>query len=279
MKPLVIYHKNCTDGFGAAWVFWHKFRNSVDYHAASYGSSVPDVTGRVVYCVDFSYPPQETLEILARCERLVMLDHHEQAIMRLRGIDSIAEHSRFEDRSSVAHSGATLAWQHLFPGLPPPRLLAHIQDRDLWRFKLDGSREIHASLGAEDQTFENWDQLMMGGQVGASRLHATGLALLRKEGVELAQILKSTTRTMVIAGVRVPCANVPGHLASEAGHQLGAGQPFAATYYDTETHRQFSLRSAEGGADVAAIAAKFGGGGHPHAAGFRVPREHELARC
>lgn len=278
MKPLVIYHKGCTDGFGAAWAFWHKFRNSADYHAASYGSPVPDVAGRVVYCADFSYPVQETLEILMCCERLVMLDHHEAAVMRLRSYDYIRDHIRFDDQSNMANSGAMLAWQHLFPDLPPPRLLAHIQDRDLWHFKLDGSREVHASLGAEDRTFENWDQLMMGGQIAATRLHATGLALLRKENAELTEILKSTTRTMYFDGVAVPCANVPGHLASEAGNRLGVGQRFAATYYDTPTHRTFSLRSAQDGADVAVIAAKFGGGGHPHAAGFRVPRDHELAR-
>jgi nanoRNase/pAp phosphatase (c-di-AMP/oligoRNAs hydrolase) len=47
----------------------------------------------------------------------------------------------------------------------------------------------------------------------------------------------------------------------------------------TETSKVYSLRSKEGGEDVSIIAAKFGGGGHKHAAGFSVPliQSHEDA--
>jgi len=47
--------------------------------------------------------------------------------------------------------------------------------------------------------------------------------------------------------------------------------PFAACYWDTPEGRVFSLRSREDGADVSEIAKKYGGGGHAHASGFRVP--------
>jgi nanoRNase/pAp phosphatase (c-di-AMP/oligoRNAs hydrolase) len=43
------------------------------------------------------------------------------------------------------------------------------------------------------------------------------------------------------------------------------------TYYDTEDNRKYSLRSVEGGVDVSEVAALFGGGGHKHAAGFKIP--------
>ena len=54
-KPLVIYHSNCADGFSAAWCFWHKYGEACDFHAGVYGKEPPDVTGRDVYLVDFSY--------------------------------------------------------------------------------------------------------------------------------------------------------------------------------------------------------------------------------
>ena len=41
-------------------------------------------------------------------------------------------------------------------------------------------------------------------------------------------------------------------------------------YYDLGECRFFGLRSAPDGLDVAEIAEKFGGGGHKHAAGFRI---------
>jgi nanoRNase/pAp phosphatase (c-di-AMP/oligoRNAs hydrolase) len=60
---------------------------------------------------------------------------------------------------------------------------------------------------------------------------------------------------------------------------MSKGEPFAACYWDTPESRVFGLRSGEDGADVSEIAKQYGGGGHKHAAGFKVPREHELARA
>jgi nanoRNase/pAp phosphatase (c-di-AMP/oligoRNAs hydrolase) len=66
--------------------------------------------------------------------------------------------------------------------------------------------------------------------------------------------------------------------ASEAGNIMSESFPFAGTYYDTALHRVFSLRSRESGIDVSEIAVRFGGGGHKHAAGFKVDRSHALAK-
>jgi nanoRNase/pAp phosphatase (c-di-AMP/oligoRNAs hydrolase) len=65
--------------------------------------------------------------------------------------------------------------------------------------------------------------------------------------------------------------------ASDAGNILSEGRAFAATYYDTDKSRVFSLRSSKGGVDVGEVAKLFGGGGHKHAAGFSVPRFNYLA--
>ena len=54
------------------------------------------------------------------------------------------------------------------------------------------------------------------------------------------------------------------------GHLLGKGEPFAATFfYDGEGY-VFSLRSDDNGLDVSEIAKQYGGGGHKHAAGFKL---------
>ncbi|MGP7732982.1 DHHA1 domain-containing protein [Oceanimonas smirnovii] len=73
-----------------------------------------------------------------------------------------------------------------------------------------------------------------------------------------------------IAGHDVPVLNAPGFYSSDAGHIMAQGEKFAAIYHNTATHQMFSLRSADDGLDVAEIAAQFGGGGHQHAAGFRI---------
>jgi uncharacterized protein len=78
-------------------------------------------------------------------------------------------------------------------------------------------------------------------------------------------------RRMNIGGHNVPVANLPYTLSSDAGHLMGKGEPFAACYMDDPTGRTFSLRSAPDGIDVSEIAKNYGGGGHKHAAGFKVP--------
>ena len=79
-----------------------------------------------------------------------------------------------------------------------------------------------------------------------------------------------TLVTMLPPAMFVPVANLPSTLASDAGHLMGAGEPFAACYMDTPRGRIFSLRSTETGVDVSEIAARYGGGGHRHADGFQA---------
>jgi nanoRNase/pAp phosphatase (c-di-AMP/oligoRNAs hydrolase) len=59
---------------------------------------------------------------------------------------------------------------------------------------------------------------------------------------------------------------------------MSLASPFAACYWDTPAGRVFSLRSGENGMDVSVIAQKYGGGGHKHASGFRVPFEQLIEK-
>ncbi len=55
MNKICIYHANCMDGFGAAWTVFQKFGHDCEFLPAQYGDEIPDVTGKDVYMVDFSY--------------------------------------------------------------------------------------------------------------------------------------------------------------------------------------------------------------------------------
>jgi len=61
-------------------------------------------------------------------------------------------------------------------------------------------------------------------------------------------------------------------LISDIGDRLCKGYPFAAMYFESKDKRVYSLRSDEQGIDVSKVAEKFGGGGHPRAAGFIVKK-------
>lgn len=285
-RPLVIYHGNCADGFSAAWCFWRKYKDDADYVAGVYQQPPPDVVGRDVYLVDFSYPFQVVVRMLEVAESVTLIDHHKTAIDALKPLKDrqVASNGngmgdRFGWHCDLNRSGATLAWDYLFPGEPRPLLLGHIEDRDLWRFKLASTREIQACVFSHEYTFEQWDKLMVAGPAELLGMTVAGAAIERKHQKDIRELVAVCKRVMLIDDHYVPVASLPYTMSSDAGHLMAsAGDvPFAACYWDTPAARVFSLRSAEGGADVSEIAKRYGGGGHKHAAGFSVPRDHPLA--
>jgi oligoribonuclease NrnB/cAMP/cGMP phosphodiesterase (DHH superfamily) len=271
LNPLCIYHSNCADGFGAAWVFSRYADRTFNFHAGVYQDTPPDVTGRDVYLVDFSYKRDVVEDILTKAGKVVLIDHHKTAIEDLA---PLIESKRIESLVSLEHSGAVLAWQYWEPkATTMPQLLHHIEDRDLWRFALARTREIQANVFSYPYDFGVWDELM---KTDPQKLAEQGEAIERKHHKDISELIKVVTREFVIGGFRVPVANLPYTLTSDAGHELAKGQPFAGCYWDTPNGRVFSLRSVDEGMDVAEIAKQYGGGGHKHASGFRVPYGHPL---
>lgn len=276
MKPLCIYHGNCADGFGAAWVFKRYADREHDFHAGVYQEAPPDVAGRDVYLVDFSYKRAVVEQMCEHATRVVLIDHHKTAIDDLR---PLIEARRIEALVNLEKSGATLAWEwfHGHNERDMPQLLWHIEDRDLWRFALSGTREIQANVFSFPYDFEVWDSLMAR---PVEELIAEGRAIERKHFKDVNELLGVTARQMVIGGYVVPVANLPYTLVSDAAHKLAQGKPFAACYWDTPHGRTFGLRSTNDGVDVSEIAKQYGGGGHAHASGFTVSyekaREFEL---
>jgi oligoribonuclease NrnB/cAMP/cGMP phosphodiesterase (DHH superfamily) len=279
MKPLVIYHGNCADGFSAAWCFWRKYGTGADYHAGVYQQDPPDVRGRDVFLVDFSYKRAVVEQMLTTANRVTLIDHHKTAMDDLLPLRSLDYGDRFGWFCDLNRSGSTLAWDYLFPGEDRPLLLGHIEDRDLWRFKLPGTREIQALVFSHEYTFENWDRLMSADQVELLQMTAAGAAIERKHHKDVAELVAVCKRRMVIGAYDVPVASLPYTLVSDAAHLMAQGEPFAACYWDTAEGRVFGLRAADEGVDVSEVAKQYGGGGHAKAAGFKVPRDHALARA
>jgi len=285
MRPLVIYHGNCADGFSAAWCFWRKYGTGADYVAGVYQQDPPGVAGRDVYLVDFSYKRAVVERMLSVANSVTLIDHHKTAIEDLHPVFEPFEFERLahgtEPRArwycDLNRSGATLAWEYLFPGEDRPLLLGHVEDRDLWRFKLAGTREIQAFVFSHEYSFELWDKLMSADQVELLKMTAAGAAIERKHHKDVAELVGVCKRRMLIGGHDVPVASLPYTLVSDAAHAMAQGEPFAACYWDTAEGRTFGLRATDEGLDVSEVAKQYGGGGHAKAAGFKVPRDHALA--
>ena len=265
MKILCIHHGNCADGFAAAWVVRKVFgEENVEFVAGVYQTPPPDVKGRNVILVDFSYKRPVLEKMVEDADSVTVLDHHKTAeadLTGLAGADTVFDMSR---------SGARIAWDYFFPDIAPPQLLLHIEDRDLWRFELPSTREIQAAIFSYPYDFAVWDKLMT---LDPVNLIAEGTAIERKHFKDIVELVKVCRRELKIGGVVVPAASLPYTLTSDAGHLMAIEHPskIGVCYWDTPVGRVFSLRSTDDGPDVSEIAKQYGGGGHAHAAGFTVP--------
>lgn len=270
MKPLIIYHANCPDGFGAAWAFWKKYGKNAEYHAAVHGEAPPNVKDREVYIVDFSYSREITEEIAEASKKIIILDHHKTAQEALEGLPYF--------KYDVTHSGAYLAWRYLFGEQNIPNLILMIEDRDLWKWKILDSKLMLTVLDSYPYDFQMWDALAVKMELESSeysRMLMDGMAISRYRESVIKQILK-TAHTLNILGQEIPAVNSP-YFQSELGATLCLGQPYSCAYTWGGDHYRFSLRSEANGLDVAEIAKRFGGGGHAKAAGFTVHSLEELS--
>jgi uncharacterized protein len=268
MKPLCIYHGFCADGFTAAWVVWKFYgEGQVDFHAAKHGESPPDVEGREVYVVDFSYPRPAIQAMARHATKLTVIDHHITAAQDLEGL--IRNDGIVDGVFDMDKSGCLLTWEWFFKDERPPPALLAVNDRDLWTFERPWTREIALALTAYPYYFETWEMMMEVDRLES--LRQEGVALSRKQQKDIAEIIAAGSHLITIAGHTVPACNVPSMWASDAGHLMAQGHSFAACFWIDGKEMAFSLRSAPDGLDVSEIAKRFGGGGHQHAAGFKLP--------
>ena len=271
----VIYHDDCYDGFGAAWVahqyFTAKKAALVRYQdeetafiPAKYGDAVPEFApgANNVYILDFSYP-RATMQAMWGLNTLVVLDHHKTAEANCQGLPFCT--------FDMNKSGAGLAWDHFFPSVERPALVNYIEDRDLWRFALPKSREVHSWIQSYEKSFENFTVMDFILQTGAgfSDAASQGTAILRYEKQKVEEMCKEA-RFVDIGGHSVPVVNTPYNFGSVVGErlcQLYPEAPFSGYWFvRADGEEQYGLRST--GFDVSEIAKQYGGGGHKQAAGF-----------
>lgn len=282
-NSIVIYHGGCSDGVGAAWVFKHFFGSQVELFEGVYNKAAPSCKGRDVYFVDFCYSAEVMEAICKEANMVTLIDHHESSLNAMQGFKVLRNFDM--SGSSLTRSGAALAWiwatgQSLDTQAVPAFLL-HVEDRDLWRFQLENTKAVMQYFFSGDISIERVNQMIvaMEDKNDWEPIVATGLALMAQFNNTVSKIIDNTARRAVIDGYNVPLLNCNYMFSSDIGNLMSIDEPFAVMYEDNATHRSFSLRSQkEGGMNVANIAKQFGGGGHPNAAGFKVNRDHPLAK-
>jgi len=257
----VIYHAACTDGFGAAYSAWKCLGNRAEYHACKHGTPPPDVKGKIVAILDFSYGNAVTKQMIADSENLIIIDHHKSAMIELHDISN----ARFD----MNHSGARLAWDFFHPGKEPPKFINYIEDRDLWKWELPYSKEFSASFDMIPFQFEEFEKFE-DDSVFDDAVERGSYVLAYSKTVVKKVCEKASRRKLGDLDVLVVNAS---HWMSEIGARLSPDCDVAVIwYYDHEDRmNKVSLRAFHEHVDVSEIAKRWGGGGHKKAAGFSLP--------
>ena len=282
MKPLVLYHANCWDGFCAAWVA-RRALGDIEAVPVQYGQDPPDVNGREVFILDFSYKRPVLNQMVGKARTLVLIDHHKTAaedLAEFYSTNSATIGTITRNRASVYcifdmdKSGGRLAWEFFRgdelkkfsnPEELVPWLVAYTEDRDLWRWKLPQSREVNAGLRSYPLDFGRWNALHELNPLGD--LAFEGAAILRREQQIIDEHV-GHARAIEMDGHLILAVNATVLFSDIAG-ELAKDRPFGACWFQRKDGKmQWSLRSDPKGVDVSEIAKRRGGGGHKHAAGF-----------
>jgi oligoribonuclease NrnB/cAMP/cGMP phosphodiesterase (DHH superfamily) len=259
----VIYHANCTDGFGAAYSAWKLLGNRTEYYACKHGTPPPDVKGKNVVVLDFSFNNATTKKMIEEANSLLVIDHHKSAMVELHDISN----THFD----MTKSGAMLAWEWFHPGKEPPKFIKYIQDRDLWKWELDYSKEFSAAFDMVPFEFEEFEKFE-DDSVFDDAVKRGSYILAYSKTVIKKVCEKAVARKY--KGMKVIVVN-SSHWMSEIGARLAPDCDFAVIwYYDHEDRiNKVSLRAFHDTVDVSEIAKRFGGGGHKKAAGFQISGE------
>lgn len=290
-KPdVVIYHDNCDDGFCAAWVIHQKWPEGVEYHAMQYGGDLPsiDALGKDILVVDFSLTEEQCAALAGA--RILMLDHHKTAEERLSRLNKIV-HPTFDSVEAtfmlmraisailvefdMQRSGAMMAWDFAFPGVPSaPHLVQIVQDRDLWRFERSDTKLISLYIRSLPRDFDVWNRMAIEIEHSPGVILDRAVAIQRYHQMQIDAICETAKPEHFQGFNGVPVVKCcPYNFVSDVCHQLldqYPDAPFAAAAVLSFNGVTYSLRSRDEREDVSAIAKIMGGGGHRNAAGFRV---------
>lgn len=291
-NAVVFYHANCSDGFGAAWAFNQiaPYRASnTEYYAVNYNEPIKhsvtwqDRTKCDLWVLDFSFPMLTLVELASVYNQVIVIDHHKSFIDSL---DPETDQHACPDNLHIVwdleRSGAGLTWDYLCQLFTPPqanyerpRLINYIEDRDLWKHKLEYTKEIAALIAATPKSLYEYSRLYSGLRYDLELEASKGELLLNRHNQQVEDIVQLAAPTTIYDAegnkYNGLCSNCTGHFASDVGSRLAEiSGTFGGTYYtDADSSTKFSLRS-QGDYDVSKICATYGGGGHKNAAGFKL---------
>lgn len=282
MSSVVITHRGCNDGLTAAWILKRAFPDCKVIQR-SYHEDPPleQVQGCDVLLTDLTWEPKRMEDLLEAAHTVTIYDHHETA-ERLLDAPEVMDHPDFEGITlDKSRSAARIIWDEFghitrigtnIEDDDTPRLVKHVEDRDLWTNKRENTpavtewlytlpRNLDAFQWAHKRIRDDYRRVVEVGQ---------GIVDVKKAASD-ALLNRCWSSTVDIHNASV--VNGAQRLSSTLGHKLAEHSPssLGLTFWKSDDGYSLSLRSTDDGPNVAEIADdQWDGGGHPNAAGAWV---------
>lgn len=271
--PAVCLHHNDADGRACGAIVRRALGPTARLFEMDYGDPVPwdsisDAAKVIV--VDFSLPPEDMLR-LAKARELVWIDHHKTSLNELH--DLAQDWPGIRD---IGEAACVLSWRYFFPGKPLPRAVVLIGDRDIWRWAEADTGAFGEGLYHEDTDPHNdhlWGPLLDDDAQAVAELVAKGSLLHEARLKRIERKIEAYGHAADFEGFRTLVINdrgsgEMGDLIQKAGYQIG----YCYVDHLQEGRLITFVTLYSNQVDVSEIAKRFGGGGHPGAAGFSFPR-------
>ena len=272
MSTICFYHSSDLDGHCSASIVRCSHPEAV-LIPASYGVPFPWSKvrkGDAVFMVDFSLPVPEMLKLNNQCN-LIWIDHHKCIIEAMDGA-----RVAIKGRRVVGKAGCELTWEYLCPDKPMPRFIELMGRYDVWDHSNPKRWEeeilpFEYGMRRYDTDPRNnpnlWDNLFKG-QVNLEKVKDDGMIILGYQRQFARRYMRAFAFETTFDSHRAIAVNAGAtnslffeDLYNPSRHDImiayccRRGQDWGVSLYSDKV-------------DVAAIARKFGGAGHPGAAGF-----------
>ena len=222
-----------------------------------------------IVIVDFSFTLEHMQRMMSTAE-VIWIDHHKTSLEVLADLNDLPGIRDLDEAACV------LTWQFLFPDQDVPMAVRYIGDRDIWRFAYEQTAAFYEGLFQENTQPSNdelWTPLLDGDDETVQRLIETGEILYRARLEQIKRRIEQDAFEVQFEGHRTLAINSRGsgnlgHAMCREGYEVA--YCYIDGYHNGRMLTKVTLFSEE--VDVSEIASRFGGGGHPGAAGFTFRR-------
>lgn len=305
MKTLVLFHKNCPDGYGALSGVAYKYGvekllydedGDILYTKDESFIAIPinhgedftrirDVLSHyiafsfIIYSVDIFLPGlYEVMREFLNVKKVILIDHHKTTEEFLkRGVLPSHLRDKLEVHLDQNHSAAALVWKVLNGSVP--EVIKYIEDRDIWKWELPDSKYILTALDAKifnvlkpNAIVESLLKYVQ--NFPKEELAKEGKSMIKYKESVIKLLLGNHLHYIVLpSGHKLLAINSPT-FQSDIGNEIaklspdGVGCVYTISPSEEGVFIKCSIRSINGKARK--IAEANGGGGHDNAAGCRV---------